>query len=490
MRPDSRLAGATGKWAEALGSEKVIAGETELAVANRATFDHPSRIAVVLRPTTRGDVSACLAIAAEHGVPLHPVSRGRNWGYGSRLPVKGEAALLSLDALNTISDFDNELGLVTVEPGVTLSQLGAFLEKTGWWPPQTGAGIDTSIVGNVLERGIGKGPYEDMSQLMCGCEVMLPNGTVVRTGMAAVPGARPDTAAATAPGPAFGGLFAQSNFGVILSMTLRLHPRPQHRTIFWATMKGVGALTQCVDRLRPWLQRWPSGREASLLNGARVQSQTYEMPDTRYQQFVGADIHDQWVLGVTLWSDDADDIALRIRSLRAALGTLPVESGEMPEDALKSSAVTHDGLRTAYWAKGVAMPPDPDPDRDGCGVIWVVPIIPMRGAQVAAALAGLGAIMRTFGFPPGVSLRLGDGKTIKAVIPLLYDRNVPGADTRATDCAVTMRTFLLDQGLVPYRLSIADMGHVPADSGSAQLSQAIKAWADPHGIISPGRYTG
>jgi hypothetical protein len=31
---------------------------------------------------------------------------------------------------------------------------------------------------------------------------------------------------------------------------------------------------------------------------------------------------------------------------------------------------------------------------------------------------------------------------------------------------------------------------VPADAGRAQLSQAIKAWADPHGIISPGRYTG
>ena len=289
-----------------------------MAATNRATFEHSSRIVVVLRPTTRGEVSACLAIAAGHGVPLYPVSRGRNWGYGSRLPVKGEAALLSLDALNAISDFDNELGLVTIEPGVTLSALGAFLEKTNWWPPQTGAGIDTSIVGNVLERGIGKGPYEDMSQLMCGCEVMLPNGTIVRTGMSAVPGARTDIAAAIAPGPAFGGLFAQSNFGVVLSMTLRLHPRPQHRTIFWATMKGAGALTQCVDRLRPWLQRWPSGREASLLNAARVQSQIYEAANTQFQQFVDADIHDQWMLGVTLWSDDADDIALRVRSLRAA----------------------------------------------------------------------------------------------------------------------------------------------------------------------------
>ena len=490
MRPDLRLTGAIGRWVEALGPDKVIAGEAELAAANRATFDHPSRIAVVLRPATRGDVSACLAIAAECSVAVHPVSRGRNWGYGSRLPVKGEAALLSLDALNTISDFDNELGLVTIEPGVTLSQLGAFLEKTSWWPPQTGAGIDTSIVGNVLERGIGKGPYEDMSQIMCACEVMLPNGQVVRTGMAAVPGARADTAAATAPGPAFGGLFAQSNFGVVLSMTLRLHPRPQHRRIFWVAMKGAGALTQCVDRLRPWLQRSPSGREASLLNGARVQSQTYEVPDTRYQQFVGTDIHDQWVLGVMLWSDDADDIALRIRSLRAALGNLPAESGETPEDAFEASVVKQDGLRTAYWAKGVALPPDPDPDRDGCGVIWVVPIIPMRGAQVAAALAGA--------WRDHAHLRLSARRLAAAWRRQDHQGGDPAAlRSQLAGCRRACIALCGDDAEIPARsgshsVPAVGRGHgsCAADPGSAQLSQAIKAWADPHGIISPGRYNG
>ena len=52
VKPDSRWAGAIEKWAQALGPGNVIAGEAELAAANRATFEHSSRIAVVLRPTT------------------------------------------------------------------------------------------------------------------------------------------------------------------------------------------------------------------------------------------------------------------------------------------------------------------------------------------------------------------------------------------------------------------------------------------------------
>lgn len=227
-----------------------------------------------------------------------------------------------------------------------------------------------------------------------------------------------------------------------------------------------------------------------MLNGARVQSQMYDVPDTKFQQFAEADIHDEWMLGVTLWSDNPDEIAIRIRSLRAVVESFAPVTNQTEPGEVDVSTLSQDGLRTAYWAKGVKMPADPDPDRDGCGVVWVVPVFPMRGPQIAAVLAGLGAIMRSFGFPPAVSLRLGDGKTTKAVIPLLYDRDTPGADARATSCAETMRSFVRDSGLTLYRLSVADMGHVARDPGSAKLLEALKAWADPHGIISPGRYIG
>ena len=127
----------------------------------------------------------------------------------------------------------------------------------------------------------------------------------------------------------------------------------------------------------------------------------YEVPDTKFQQFAEAGIHDEWLLGVTLWSDDLDEITIRIRSLRAAVGGIASQIGETAPGEVDVSTLSQDGLRTAYWAKGVLLPPNPDPDRDGCGVIWVVPIIPMRGPQIAAALAGVGAIMHSYGFPAG-----------------------------------------------------------------------------------------
>jgi len=487
---DAQWAAAIGLWTDVLGPVGVEKSAPELASANRATFEHPSKIAVVLRPGTKDHVAACLAIAANTGIPLHPVSRGRNWGYGSRLPVRAQAALLSLDRLNGIRHFDGDLGLVEIEPGVTFDQLARFLEGSIWWPPQTGAGADNSVIGNALERGIGKGPYEEMTQQVCGYEVMLATGGIVRTGLGGTPHTRSDCRSAAAPGPLLAGLFSQSNLGVVLSMTLMLHPRPRHQRIVWARLKGAAALTQCVDALRPLLQRWPAGREVALLNEARVQAQCWELPDGKYQEFVAADIHDVWTLGVTLWSDEPQELDLKIDALWRATGALTAERGECPPEAVDIFAPSADGLRSAYWAKAAPFPADPDPDRDGCGVIWIVPVLPMRGEPVASALSTIGGIMRSFGFPAAVSLRLGDGRTLKAVLAILYDRNVSGADARASVCSTALRTSLLEAGLMPYRLSVSDMGHVPVDPGSALLLRTLKAWADPNGVISPGRYIG
>ena len=58
-----------------------------------------------------------------------PISCGKNWGSGSRVPVRDDCVLLDLGQMNRILDFDEELAYVTVEPGVSFGQLFSYLQE-------------------------------------------------------------------------------------------------------------------------------------------------------------------------------------------------------------------------------------------------------------------------------------------------------------------------------------------------------------------------
>ena len=113
-----------------------------------------------------------------------PISTGKNWGYGSRAPVR-DGVLLDLGRLNRIVDFDEELAYVTIEPGVTQRQLfdvPAASASRDSWMDATGASPDCSIIGNTLERGFGHTPMGDHAANACGFEVVLPTGECIETG--------------------------------------------------------------------------------------------------------------------------------------------------------------------------------------------------------------------------------------------------------------------------------------------------------------------
>lgn len=136
--------------------------------------------------------------------------------------------LLSLARLDRVVEHHEELAYVTVEPGVTFRALAAWLRERGsrLLPLLTGTTPDASVVGNVLERGIGKGPYQEMEERACAYEAVLADGRTVRTGFSGLPGARSGALRAAGPGPSPQGLFAQGGPGVVTRLTLWLDPVP------------------------------------------------------------------------------------------------------------------------------------------------------------------------------------------------------------------------------------------------------------------------
>ncbi len=138
---------------------------------------------VVARPIATADVSAILAWASRHRVPVTP--QGARTGLsGGALPVFGGVAL-SLERLDRIRRLDLADQIVEVEAGVVTGQLQARVREEGLYYPPDPASRDTcQIGGNIAEDAAGPHSckYGTTRRYVLGLEAVLPDGSVIRTG--------------------------------------------------------------------------------------------------------------------------------------------------------------------------------------------------------------------------------------------------------------------------------------------------------------------
>ncbi len=493
MHAPRTAATAITAWREVVGHDHVVARGEARDRANRATFATTQQAIAVVAPGSRDEVVACLAVANRHRVPVYPVSTGRNWGYGSRVAPRDGCAVLALHRLDRIVDYDEDLAYVTVEPGVTFSALRRFLDEQGsrLLPPETG-GPDGSLVGTALERGIGKGPYEDLAAHTCAYEVLTATGETVRTGRSSGP-AGP---LVPPPGPAVEGLFEQSNLGIVSRMTVRLHPAPALRQFLTFDVPTGRDLGDVVDRSRLPLLRQGHRLQMEVRNDFNLLMATRSFP---YHEFDGSAVlprawarnrlqdvmGGRWLGGATLWADSQDELERRRLDLAESLDRV-VHAAHEPAPGLSRR---HDGstVESVYWRKRTPAPDDPDPDRDRVGLIWMVPVLPAVGAEVAGAAAAVEAIMGEHGFEPSLALRLG-GRAVHVVIGIVFDREEPSTDSRADRCRKALSADFAGRGWAQYRLDVGSMSMLDQDRGAGAAIAAVRSRFDPHAILAPGRY--
>lgn len=496
-----RLDATLRRWRDALGAEAVIIGGPRLDLANRATYAIPARAPAIVEPADRDGVRAAVAIANEEGVPLYPVSRGLNWGYGSMAPSFDGAVILSLRRLDRILEVDDDLAFARIEPGVTFGALAEGLRERGsrLHAPLTGSSIHGSIIGNALECGVAKFPYDALPTAIAEMEVVLADGSIVRTGPSAFCGAQAAGLDVRGPGPSLGGLFLQSNFGVVTEAALTLQPSAKLRQRIVLQFRHDEALAACIDALRDVLQRNRGRIQLELANAYRVvtQSGTFPwhehdgslaLPRSWARHTLGPSFVGWWVGAVTIACDDEDELRIVRERFRMAVAQIAgAECGEA--EAYMGEGMGHDGLRSAYWRKREPMPADPHPDRDGCGVFWISPVLPMRGTAMTALASELEEIAIAGGFEPSISARSWDGRTLRVVLGIFYDRAVPLMDERAAACHEALLRASYRCGAIPYRLGLAGMALLPprCDDGEAFLRR-LKDAVDPRGILAPGRF--
>ena len=104
-----------------------------------------------------------------------------------------------------------------------------------------------SIIANSLEHGSGYGFQGDHIMSLCGLEVVLPTGELLRTGMGAMANASQAHNIKYSVGAHLDGLFAQSNLGVVTRAGYWLMPEPQAFASATIKVYGLEDLVPLVD---------------------------------------------------------------------------------------------------------------------------------------------------------------------------------------------------------------------------------------------------
>ena len=516
---------------EVVGLQYAITDASALQSAETSTFSTGHRIPGIIRPGNLAEVQECVRVANRFRVPIYPISSGKNWGYGSRVPAADGCFLLDLGRMNRIVDFNEELAYVTVEPGVTQAQLYDFLRERGskLWMDATGASPACSLIGNTVERGFGHTPYGDHFGNSCGLEIVLPTGRIVQTGFARFPGATAASSYRWGVGPSLDGLFSQSNLGIVTRMTLWLMPAPEYFQAYFFRCEEPEQLPALVDALRPLRLDHTIRGASHIANDYKVLSALEQYPWERaggVTPLPGAlmrELHGELKIGSWNGSGALYGTKRQVkearRLLRRALGGIADKLQFLDDRTLRMASAfakpyefltgwnlkrtlallepvyglmkgipTEHPLASTYWRRRTPPPAVMDPDRDGCGLLWASPVAPASGRHASKLTALASGILLDRGFEPMISLTMITERSLACVVSIAFDRELAGEDARALDCYHHLMERLAANGYYSYRLGLLSMARGEQPDSYSDLLRELKRTMDPAGILAPGRY--
>lgn len=240
-----------------VGAEHVLAGDDANEFHDPwATERTPTpRPSVVVQPATVTEVQEIVRLANELGTPVWTSSQGRNFGYGGAAPVVEGAISINLRRMDRVLEVDEAGGFAVLEPGVSFAALYAEIKRRGakLWisAPDLGWG---SVVGNASQHGLGYTQFGDHASAIAGMEVVLADGSILRTGLWAVPNNTLGSRAKRGFGPSVDSLFLQSNFGIITKLGIWLMPEPELFTVGSVILDDAAQITDLIGALAPLVQ--------------------------------------------------------------------------------------------------------------------------------------------------------------------------------------------------------------------------------------------
>ena len=479
------------------------------------------------------ELVSVIELARAHGLALWPISGGRNFGYGTSLPVHSGALIVDLSGLKDIQ-YHAESHTVTIEAGVTQADLLDFLarNKLDYLVPTTGAGPHGSLIGNALDGGYGMTPVADHFDGLAYFQGYWGNGSPMSDSLAGL--SCPDMARRWAAGTGMNtrSLLRQSNLGIVTAATLQLAPKQPHSRMVVIQWKSELDFHRGQAVLASLKEIIPSMTAVISVNKQRAQAAsgnfTLRKPaDAGNENGGNADVPQEFaslatifgprhtVAGackdlrshlkgakvicltgnqLTLLGKLCSSIPAALLSRFAGLKVLHQRLGSLAETrALLAGQPSHEFLQLAYAARNPAPAThvDSNPAKDKQGILWFAPLVPLTEAGIQEGLALIRRILDKHGFDALLGLTIRTSRAGIATIPLIFEKTAENAQ-RAHACYSELVTACTAAGMPPYRLNIEAMATVArlhVDDAHQRVHAQLKAALDPCNIIAPGRYS-
>jgi 4-cresol dehydrogenase (hydroxylating) len=498
----------------------------------RSTGVRSALPAGVLFPQCTKEVVEIIKAANEIRIPIHPISRGKNWGYGDACaPCEGQL-IVDLGRMNAICELDRERAYVVVEPGVTQGQLAEFLAARGTrlWMDSTGAGPEASLIGNILERGFGHTRYGDHFQSCCGLEVVLADGTIFQTGFGHFGNAKANLVFKYGVGPVLDGLFTQSNLGVVTRAGIYLMPEPEEFCAFFFRAHHDTDLEPLIKRLAALKLQGVLQSAVHIGNELRVIAGRMRYPWDRTEgriplpDEIRAELRREHGLGV--WNgagsiagpkEFVSAMAARLKRELEPFSPIFVSNGRMVrlqwlERFLRTVGVasamqfrievaaalfhtlkgipTSAAIPSTWWrVRHIKNPKSMDPLDNDAGLLWISPALAADAKQARELLELMKPVYSKHGFDTLVTFTLVAERAMVCVSNIAFDRSDLEESERAQSCHDELLDLLVSRGYIPYRAGPASFKYLASDSSPFwRVASRIKEALDPNGIISPGRY--
>jgi D-lactate dehydrogenase (cytochrome) len=438
--------------------DQILTEGEELERHGRAFFTYhaPHRPDAVVFPKSRDEVVEILRFANERGIPVVPFGQGSSLE-GHTIPKEGG---ISLDTrlMNEILDVRPEDFVARVEPGVTHGKLNVRLEEHGLFFP-VDPGWDASLGGMAATNASGTNAvrYGAMRDQVLGLEVVLADGTVMRTGGMAMK---------SSAGYNLTGLFvgSEGTLGVFTEIILRLYPTPEYilaaRAVFW----DIEA----------------AGRAAVAIIRSGMQIGRVELVDARTVEAVNAYKGTDYAVSPTLFLEFSGSEASVEEDIEKANAIAETEGCSTFE--FESDEAGRERLWEARHEAGLAVK-DLHPDKRPMTTDVCVPV-----SDLPEALREARKTIEAHGLDGAILGHVGDGN-YHAVFPV--DPEDEEDLARAEEVNAEIVDYALARGGTStgeHGIGSGKTGHLEKEHGdSLPFMRKIKKLADPNGILNPGK---
>ncbi|MGW8811536.1 FAD-binding oxidoreductase [Gordonia terrae] len=493
--------------AREIGDHK-IATDTDSLADFRDPFQFPGSEtnlpSGVVSPDSVEDVQAIVRLANEYGIPVWPIGRGKNNGYGGAAPQVRGSLMLSFRNMNRVLEINEELGYAIVEPGVSWFDLHDAIKAGGHNLAASIVDIGWGgVVSNTLDHGMTYMPYSLDQASHCGFEVVLPSGELLRTGSGAMDNNPAWTLYKRGLGPTSTELFMQSNFGIVTKMGYWLMPKPQIYMPLWLQLWDDSQMPAVVDVLRGLMLDGTINMRPQIVNTLCVASMVtvradwYDGPGAIPEPIIDKIAKElgtgRWMMRFALYGDEAV-VDLNFAKVKQRLESIPTatvtgqkhgpedwEALPNPGERVQIGVPSMDLYKMAGWSGG-----------DQGGHVDFSPVVPMTAQHVRAAERLFSSMSTDAGFDYVMGMLPINARSAAMVNMIPFNVQDQAQVEAAYAHAKHMVATAGKLGYGEYRahLSFMDLAADQFgfnDHAQRRFNEAIKDTLDPNGIIAPGK---